>query len=122
MDADGAMVDSGSPTGYAGKKRWLIIPERNANSFQWIADTQQMLAGKEWRIRHVDSDNAPFGRETHASSPYRWWLGMVAWCDHQFSGRSLGLSVNRATMLADPLLHLLLVAGRERRDICRPPV
>ena len=108
-NAEDAIVDATSPTGYAGGKRWLIVPERNNRSYQWIAETQQMLARGEWRVRHVDYDNAPHGREVHAASPYRWWLGLVAWCDHAISGRPLGLSVERAALWADPLLHLLLV-------------
>ena len=110
-DAEDAIVDATSPTGYAGGKRWLIVPERNNRSYQWIAETQHMLARGEWRVRHVDYDNAPYGREVHSASPYRWWLGLVAWCDHAVSGRPLGLSVERAAVWADPILHLLLVLG-----------
>ncbi len=106
-----AVVDAASPTGYAGGKRWLIVPEHNNRSYQWIAETQQMLARREWRVRHVDYDNAPFGREVHAASPYRWWLGLVAWCDHAASGRPAGLAVERAALAADPILHLLLLVG-----------
>ena len=110
-DHDDATVDAASPTGYAGGKRWLIVPEHNNRSYQWIAETQQMLAKAEWRVRHIDTENAPLGREVHSASPYRWWLGLVAWCDHALSGRPLGLAVERAALWADPLLHLLLVVG-----------
>jgi hypothetical protein len=108
-DREEAVVDATSPTGYAGGKRWLIVPEHNNRSYQWIAETQQMLAKKEWRVRHIDYENAPFGREVHAASPYRWWLGLLAWCDHSVSGQPLGLAVERAALWADPLLHLLLL-------------
>jgi len=104
------LPDAGSPTGYANGQRELIIPERNESSFHWIAQTQQMLARGEARVRHVDYENAPFGREVNSASPYRWWLGLVAWLDHASSGRPLGMSVEWAALLADPLLHLLLVA------------
>lgn len=110
-DREDAVVDATSPTGYAGGKRWLIVPEHNNRSYQWISETQQMLARGEWRVRHVDYENAPVGREVHAASPYRWWLGLVAWFEHLVSGRPLGLSVERAALWADPLLHLLLLAG-----------
>lgn len=110
-DYEEAVVDPASPTGYAGGKRWLIVPEHNNRSYQWIAETQQMLAQRDWRIRQVDYDNAPFGRAVHAASPYRWWLGVVAWCDHVMSGRPPGLSVEHAVLWADPLLHFLLLAG-----------
>jgi hypothetical protein len=104
-------VDAASPTGYAGGLRRLIVPEHNNASNQWIAQTQQMLARSEWRVRHVDYDNAPMGREVRTTSPYRWWLGLVAWCDHTWSGRPIGLAVERAALFADPILQLLLLAG-----------
>ena len=110
-DRTDVIVDATSPTGYAGGKRWLIVPEHNNRSYQWIAETQQMLAQGEWRIRHVDYDNAPFGREVHAASPYRWWLGLIALCDHTLSGQPLGLAAEKAALWAEPLFHLLLLIG-----------
>lgn len=104
-------LDASSPTGYAAGLRRLIVPEHNNGSYQWIAQTQQMLDRGEWRVRHVDYDNAPLGREVRTPSPYRWWLNLVAWCDHAVSGRSPGLAVERAALFADPILQLLLLAG-----------
>jgi hypothetical protein len=100
-----------SATGYANGQRELIIPERVEDSFHWIEQTQQMLAQGDARVRHVDYENPPSGHDVAWASPYRWWLGLVAWTDHAVSGRPLGLSVERAALLADPLLQLLLVLG-----------
>lgn len=108
-DAEGAVVDAHSPTGYARGQRWIVVPEHNDRSYEWMAETQQMLARHQWRLRHIDYENAPAGREVYSASPYRWWLGLVAWCDHISSGRPIGLSVERAALWADPLLHLFLV-------------
>jgi hypothetical protein len=105
------VLNANSPTGYGNDQRELIVPEHNEGSFHWIAQTQQMFAQREIRVRHVDYDNAPFGREVNAASPYRWWLGVVAWLDQAVSGRPLGLSVERAALFANPLLHLFLVVG-----------
>ncbi len=105
------VANAGSRTGYADGQRELIVPERDENSFNWIAQTQQMFARGEWRVRHVDYDNAPFGREVNSPSPYRWWLGVVAWLDHAASGRPIGLAVERAALFADPLLSLLFAVG-----------
>ena len=107
----GDVPDARSPTGYADGRRELVIPERNEGSFHWIEETQQMLARGELRVRHVDYENAPFGREVSAASPYRWWLGTVAWVHHELSGTPVGMSVERAALYADPLLQGLLVAG-----------
>ena len=103
-------VAATSPTGYTGGTRELIVPEHLSESYGWIAQTQLMLHKGDWRVRHIDYENAPSGREEHASSPYRWWLGLLAWIDHLISGRPLGLSVERAALFADPLLHLLFLA------------
>src|SRR5207342_3356262 len=92
------LSEAASPTGYAAGLRRLIVPEHNNESYQWIAQTQQMLAHGEARVRHVDYDNAPFGREVRTPSLYRWWLGLVAWCDQIFSGRPLGQAVERAAV------------------------
>jgi len=106
---DSLAVDAASPTGYTGGMRRLILAAGGSETDDWIAQTQLMLARREWRIRHVDDENPPFGCNVDAASPYRWWLGLVAWLDHRFSGRPLGLSVERAAVLADPILQALLL-------------
>lgn len=89
----------------------LIVPEQLTESYQWLAQTQRMFKRGEWRVRHIDYENAPFGRAVHSPSPYRWWLGAIAWCDHVFSGRSPAQAVERAALVADPILHLLFLLG-----------
>jgi len=106
-----AVVSPASPTGYAGEIRDLIVPEQNSDSVHWIAQTQQMLARGEWHVRRIDYENAPFGHEVMAPSPYRWWLGLVAQVDQFISGRPPGQSVERAALQADPLSHLLLLTA-----------
>lgn len=106
-----AQVDASSPTGYAGGKRWLIVPEHNNPTYQWIEETQLMLAAGEWRVRHVDYENAPFGRDVSAASPYRWWLAFLAWLDRGISSRPIGLSVEHSALFADPLLQMILLIG-----------
>ncbi len=106
---DAIAVDAASPTGYAGGLRKVVLPELNHESLQAIAQTQQMLARGEWRIRHLDSDNAPVGRPTYTPSPFRWWLGALAWADSRINDRPLGLAVERAALLAGPALQILLL-------------
>jgi len=89
----------------------LIVPGHYNESFEWLDQTRQMFARGQWRVRRVDYENAPFGREVHAASPYRWWLGLVALCHHEISGRPIDRSVERAALFADPLLLLLLGTG-----------
>lgn len=89
----------------------LILPQQLTASYHWIAQTQRMFNRAEWRVRHIDYENAPFGRAVHTPSPYRWWLGLVAWGEHVASGRTPAQSVERAALIADPLLHFLLLLG-----------
>ena len=101
----GAAVDPGSPTGYADRKRWLIVPEHDNPTYQWISETQLMLAHGDWRVRLSADENAPFGRPVQSASPYRAWLVGVAWAVHNLTGKPLALCVERAALYADPVLH-----------------
>jgi hypothetical protein len=109
LGAEEAVVDAASSTGYAGGLRWLIVPEHNNQSDRWVLETEQMFARREWRVRHVEEDNAPFGRETRVGSPYRWLLGGIAYLDHSISARSFPQSVEKAAVLVDPAIHLFLM-------------
>lgn len=108
---EGAAVDARSPTGWAGGKRWLIVPEHNNPTYQWIEETEQMLAAHDWRIRRIAYENSPIGRDVQSASPYRWWLVAVGWLEGAFTGHPLALSVERAALYADPLLQALFLAG-----------
>jgi hypothetical protein len=104
-------VAPASPTGYAGGTRALVLAEPNNDSAPWIIQTQEMLAARTWRIRHIDYENAPDGRSLAAPSPYRWWLGGVAGLEQMRAGKSPGLSVEAAALHADLILHLVMLVG-----------
>jgi hypothetical protein len=104
-----SVAEPASVPGFPGWQARLIVPEPNNASYEWLDQTRQMLARGEWRVRHVDYENAPFGIVMRAASPYRWWLGLITWFDNAISGRQIGASLERAALVADPLLHLLLV-------------
>ncbi len=106
---DAPAIDPASPTGYAGGRRSILLPA--ADTAHWVMQTQTMIARGEWRIRHVDYDNAPDGREVHWAAPFHWWLAGLAWIDHLWSGRPLGIAVERATLTAGPVMLVLLLIG-----------
>jgi hypothetical protein len=108
--AEGAKSDPSSPTGYAEGRRWLVVPEHHNPTYQWIEETELMLARGDWRLRSIPYENAPYGRPVRVASPYRWWLVGIAWVEHALSGRPLGWCVERAVLYADPAIHLLLLA------------
>jgi hypothetical protein len=104
-------VDPASVSGREGGTRELILPETSLGSAHWILQTQQMLATGAWRIRSIDYENAPQGREVSTPSPYRWWLATVAWGMHLVSGEPMAPAVERAALWADPVLLVLLLIG-----------
>jgi hypothetical protein len=100
--------------GGRGAAAWqpaLIVPGNQNPSFEWLDQTRQMLDTGELRVRRVDYENAPFGHDVRSPSPYRWWLGLLAWACHAASGRPMGASLEDAALFADPLIHVLLLAG-----------
>ena len=103
--------DPESDTGYAHGQRHLILPGHNNESYQWIMQAQLILAGENVRLRAVGYDNAPLGRPVTSPSAVRWGLAATAWLDHQVTGASLGVAVERAALWADPAAHLLLLVG-----------
>lgn len=111
VTVDAPAQDQRSPTGYVDGRRTLIIPAGSADTAHWIMQTQSMLHGGETRIRHVEYDNAPRGREVHWAIPYRAWLATLAWLDASLSGRPLGASVERAALVAGPIMLTLILLG-----------
>lgn len=102
------ILDGASPANLGGSPAQLIVPQHDNAAYEWLALTRHMLAQGDARVRRIDYENAPFGRPVYKSSPYRWWLGALAWCDRAISGRGLGLSLEQAALISDPLLHLFL--------------
>jgi hypothetical protein len=108
---DPPAVDASSPTGYALGRRSMFYPIGGLDTLHWVMQTQAMFATDTWRLRHVDYDNAPAGREVHWASPFHWWLALLAWSDHILTGQPIGIAVERAALYADPvLLGLVLLA------------
>jgi hypothetical protein len=89
----------------------LPIPDQLDASYQWLAQTQRMLNRGEARVRHIDYENAPFGRTVLATSPYRWWLGFLSWCEHLATGAPTSTLVEKAALLADPIIWGIIIVG-----------
>lgn len=100
-----ARPDLQSRTGYARSVRNQVIPELQYASHQWLVQAETAAAEGRWRLRQVDYDNAPAGRETRMAAPYRWWLGLLARSGD--TGRGAGLE--HAALRAGPWLHLTVL-------------
>ncbi|WP_309025865.1 hypothetical protein [Pelagicoccus enzymogenes] len=70
--------DKSSRTGYAHGVRNLIGSDRN-DDLHWVINSQLAAERNDFRLREVDYDNAPDGRESHWSSVYSWWIRLLAW-------------------------------------------
>lgn len=113
VTVDAPASQAGSSTGYADGKRSLLLPAGAADTAHWIMQTQAMIEAGDWRIRRVDYDNAPAGREVHWALPLHGWLAGLAWIDHLISGRPIGQSVERSVLYSGPVMFavLLMLAG-----------
>ena len=100
-------TDAASPSGYADNQHELILPYPGIDTYHWVMQTQEMLAGAGARIRTVDYDNAPAGREVHWSSLIRWWLAALAVVDHFYTATPLPMAVEDVA----PIGSVLLVVG-----------
>jgi hypothetical protein len=96
------------PTAGSEWRPKLIVPGHHNESYEWLDQTRQMFATGDWRVRHVDYENAPIGHDVSSASPYRWWLGLIAWVDHELTGYPLGRCIEAAAVVADPLILILL--------------
>jgi len=103
------ITDATSPSGYVAGQHDLVLPYIGMDGYHWVMQTQQMLAGGGLRIRHVDYDNVPDGREVHWSSLFRWWLAVLAEVDHFYTATPLPLAVEQVVPFANTLLFVLLL-------------
>jgi hypothetical protein len=72
--------DSNTITGYAANQHQLILPAFATDGYHWMMQADEMVAGREgWRVRHVDYDHPPDGRDVEWSGFLHWELAAVAW-------------------------------------------
>ncbi|HWA87071.1 MAG TPA: hypothetical protein VG710_12660 [Opitutus sp.] len=89
----------------------LVVPEHNNASYRWLDRARLMFDRGIARVRHIDYENAPIGHDIWTTSPYCWWIGAIAWFDQLLTGHPIGQSLEAAALIADPLLHLLLLVA-----------
>ena len=111
VTVDPPAIDAQSPTGYEQGMRSMLLPEADEDTAHWVMQTQAMIAQGDWRVRRVEYDNVPQGREVHWAAPLHWWLAFLAWIDHLVTGRSIGISVERATLASGVVMFSLWLLG-----------
>lgn len=109
---DAPQRDAASPTGFEQGQRKLIVPGHHNASFWWIMEAQKSAEQGILRLRHIDFDAPPDGRDIRRTAPYRWWLVAAGWLHGTVHGEPLGYAIECGALIADPLLlALMLVAG-----------
>ncbi|HTO05252.1 MAG TPA: hypothetical protein VL069_16195, partial [Opitutus sp.] len=108
---DAPLPDRASSTGYALERRSLVLPTLATDARHWIAQTQAMAARTDGRLRWIEYDNAPAGREVHWASPFRWWMLSLAQADSAVTGVALPIAIERSVLWANPVLFGLLLTG-----------
>jgi len=104
--------DSKSPAGREDGQRRLIVAGHHNASFNWIREAQMSVSEGKWRLREIDYDSFPEGREISRTALYRWWLVSVGWIRGLVSSESLGVAIEQGTLYADPaLLAIVMLFG-----------
>jgi hypothetical protein len=104
-----AVRSSGRPAAPGLSERDQVLPNGGADSYHWIMQTQEMLAGGGWRLRRTSLDNAPDGREVHWSSALVWCLAAMGRAADALTGIGPVPGVERAAPYAQPILHACLI-------------
>jgi hypothetical protein len=81
----------------------LILPARSMDGYHWLIQTQAMSTSGGIRIRHVDYDGAPAGREVHWAAPYRAWIAFLSSVSHE-RDEPQEIAIARSAFTAGPIL------------------
>ncbi len=72
--------DPTTVSGYVGNQHQLIMPTIGMDGYNWVMQAERMVAGTEgWRVRHVDYDFPPEGRDVEWSGFLHWEVTAMAW-------------------------------------------
>ncbi len=106
--------DPNSVTGYVGGQHEQIMPALGTDGYHWILQTEQMLTVSDgpdagWRVRHVDYDGPPGGRDVHWSSSLHWLLAALAWVDHLVMREPMAAALEHTEPWANTLVLGLMI-------------
>lgn len=103
-------ADTASPSGYDANQHQAILPILGSDGYHWAMQTQQMLADGAVRVRHVDYDGPPGGRDVHWSSWLRWWTAALAGLTSLVRDIRIAQAVESVAPWANTLILGLLLA------------
>lgn len=106
--------------GAAGRTQWGgMIPELRTppritldnDPYYWVSYAREMAATGQFRIRHTNLDNVPFGREVHWNSGFMAWLVLSGYVTSWFTGESLHDAIYTGSLYANPVLFILALGA-----------
>ena len=104
--------DAASPSGYELGQHRLILPGLGVDAYHWILQTERAEEEDLLRLRRVDYDDAPDGREVHWAAPMRWWASALAAADRVRRGdASAPPPLERVIPWANTLLLAILIVA-----------
>ncbi len=100
-------------TGYPYYQHVQVMPALGTDGYHWIMQMERMLDGREdWRVRHVDYDGLPGGREVHWSSSLHWLVAGLAWVDHVITHDPMPVTLERTEPWANTfVLGVLMIVA-----------
>ena len=102
--------DPTSTSGYAFNQHVQVMPALGTDGYHWIMQMERMLDGREGlRVRHVDYDGPPGGREVHWSSSLHWLVAVLAEADHLLTHDPMAVSLERTEPWANTFVLLMLM-------------
>ena len=111
INAENLKIDGSTLTGYAANTRWLIVPEHDNATYQWLQETEVMAKAGDWRLHHITYENAPKGRDVHSASIFRWLILATAEVGHYVSNDPLAVAIEHSALYISTVLHVLLIIG-----------
>ncbi|HTO02517.1 MAG TPA: hypothetical protein VL069_02395, partial [Opitutus sp.] len=103
--------DPDSPTGYVHGQRHFLGMHERGETYRWIAATQDVIAKGLFGEKIYEEDTVPTGRPSLLPRLFAWWLAIISWCLHLFTGESVALSVERAALWEPVISQVLAFAG-----------
>jgi len=102
--------DPASLTGYYGNSHVQIMPALGTDGYHWMMQAEEMVGGQNGlRVRHVDYDGPPGGRDVHWSGSLHWLIAALAWVDHVINGVPMNEALQREMPWANTFVLLLLI-------------
>jgi tetratricopeptide (TPR) repeat protein len=77
------------------------------DGYVWNRHAEKLGENGEWRLRRVDMDNAPEGRECHWNSAFAWYLRGLGEIYRHYTGDTLRNSIFRMSIWANPILLIV---------------